>query len=475
MASAVSVQRLSKFNLWRAELSEYFADGYLRKPKGRGFFYEDSSLDEKLTFLCKTVDGEVQVWQSAFDLRRFGRPGEEIVVLFHYTDQLAFLNVANLEQVEAELFASLVEKRALFGQGLYATKHEPSVFGSRLRIFFNNYTNEDPQCANPEALKGNEGMAEKMRDLFDRTAFCIPLIVPKSIAYNVHETLTPDMQQRTETLDGKAHSFTIGQRLRKAMPEPRISPRHQSVTPPGEDALGRKIDKHRRQHLADDNPRKQKILNGYASALRELGKEKTGDPPETEDRPEMLGSLHNLGLVLLEFGELKRATEVLEEAFDLRSSALFWARAHEEPWLTTPGHIEKSGEFGVGPSGLRQPAKGGGFDPGGTEKLGESHTETLSSAYHLALVLHARGGLKHLKEAEDRLRRVVEKREVKLGLCHRETLSSINTLASVLLDLGHIMEAKKLVLDAQIASLGTQGIRCQLGKIVEGLVSELLI
>lgn len=49
------------------------------------------------------------------------------MVLYHYTDRRAFLNVGNLEQVEAELFASLVEKRALFGKGLYATKHEPSV------------------------------------------------------------------------------------------------------------------------------------------------------------------------------------------------------------------------------------------------------------------------------------------------------------------------------------------------------------
>ena len=49
-----------------------------------------------------------------------------MVVLYHYTDDLAFRNVGNLEQTAAQLFASLVEKRAHFGQGVYATRHEPA-------------------------------------------------------------------------------------------------------------------------------------------------------------------------------------------------------------------------------------------------------------------------------------------------------------------------------------------------------------
>ena len=49
-----------------------------------------------------------------------------MVVLYHYTDDLAFQNVGNLEQTAAQLFASLEEKRAHFGQGLYATQHEPA-------------------------------------------------------------------------------------------------------------------------------------------------------------------------------------------------------------------------------------------------------------------------------------------------------------------------------------------------------------
>ena len=49
-----------------------------------------------------------------------------MVVLYHYTDDLAFQNVGNLEQTAAQLFASLEEKRAHFGQGVYATLHEPA-------------------------------------------------------------------------------------------------------------------------------------------------------------------------------------------------------------------------------------------------------------------------------------------------------------------------------------------------------------
>ena len=52
--------------------------------------------------------------------------GEEVVTLYHYTDEKAFCNVGNLEQTAAQLFASLVDERAHFGKGLYATQHEPA-------------------------------------------------------------------------------------------------------------------------------------------------------------------------------------------------------------------------------------------------------------------------------------------------------------------------------------------------------------
>ena len=53
-------------------------------------------------------------------------PSEDVVTLYHYTDELAFRNVGNLEQSAAELFASLTDERAHFGKGLYTTQHEPA-------------------------------------------------------------------------------------------------------------------------------------------------------------------------------------------------------------------------------------------------------------------------------------------------------------------------------------------------------------
>ena len=47
-------------------------------------------------------------------------------VLYHYTDELAFHNVGNLEQTAAQLFASLKDDRARSGKGLYATQREPA-------------------------------------------------------------------------------------------------------------------------------------------------------------------------------------------------------------------------------------------------------------------------------------------------------------------------------------------------------------
>ena len=50
-------------------------------------------------------------------------------MLYHYTNELAFCNVANMEQTTAELFALMVDSRAHFGKGVYCSQHEPAVLG----------------------------------------------------------------------------------------------------------------------------------------------------------------------------------------------------------------------------------------------------------------------------------------------------------------------------------------------------------
>ena len=82
------------------------------------------------------IDGLVSVWQYALDLRdvRRGSGQQDLCVLYHYTHELAFRNVANKKQTTAELFASLLDSRAHFGKGVYCTQYEPAALW---RIWFN--------------------------------------------------------------------------------------------------------------------------------------------------------------------------------------------------------------------------------------------------------------------------------------------------------------------------------------------------
>ncbi|CAE7598779.1 NPHP3, partial [Symbiodinium necroappetens] len=115
--------------LGRGELSKYFRGPYLRGQVYEGSLYSSGFLDELLTFDYTASDGLVQVWQHAVmlcDPEDQQGPGErDLCVLYHYTNELAFRNVANMEQTIAELFASLVDSRAHFGKGVYCTQHEP--------------------------------------------------------------------------------------------------------------------------------------------------------------------------------------------------------------------------------------------------------------------------------------------------------------------------------------------------------------
>ena len=118
------------------------------------------------------------------------------MVAYHYSNDLCFRNVGNLEQQAAELFASLVLKRAHFGQGVYAAQHEPSVWESRVRILLNNYSNGDPwrEDLNDEESQRVQREFGDNNPIGHRAAFCIPMLVPLSMAYNIFERQTPDMK-----------------------------------------------------------------------------------------------------------------------------------------------------------------------------------------------------------------------------------------------------------------------------------------
>ena len=186
----------AQLNTQSAELSDYYAQRYLAGELYTGRCYREDGLGELLTYKYEAPDGDVHVWRHAFDLTPFGG-GEKVVTLYHYTDELAFCNVGNMEQTASELFASLVDERAHFGKGLYATQHEPAVWGSRLRILLNNYSNGNPLCPEQQESRKRDLEWGDGRKAGHRAAFCIPLLVPCSIAYSIFERHTPDMAERT--------------------------------------------------------------------------------------------------------------------------------------------------------------------------------------------------------------------------------------------------------------------------------------
>ncbi|CAE7799066.1 kidins220, partial [Symbiodinium sp. CCMP2456] len=107
-----------------AELSAYFAHGYLHGELLESAQYTLDYVGELRTFRFDASDGPVHVWQHAMDLRDPACDG--FVVLYHYTNALAFESIANSAKSAAELLSSLMEKRAQFGEGVYASQHEPS-------------------------------------------------------------------------------------------------------------------------------------------------------------------------------------------------------------------------------------------------------------------------------------------------------------------------------------------------------------
>ena len=100
---------------------------------------------------------------------------------FHYTTPVAFANITDDNRKEAELWASIVEKDALFGEGVYASERPPDVFRSRKYILLNNYLTQIEET--PTILK----------TWLDRAAYCIPLIVDRAVAFNVAKQKTPQM------------------------------------------------------------------------------------------------------------------------------------------------------------------------------------------------------------------------------------------------------------------------------------------
>ncbi|CAJ1332051.1 unnamed protein product [Effrenium voratum] len=91
-----------------AELSEYFKEKYLKGELFEGIKHTKNSISRIRTYMFKGRDGDTQ----------------DLIILYHYTNELGFRNVGDLKQSAAQLFASLADDRTHFGQGVYTTQHE---------------------------------------------------------------------------------------------------------------------------------------------------------------------------------------------------------------------------------------------------------------------------------------------------------------------------------------------------------------
>ena len=125
--------------LQKADPSECFVSRYLDGEVFEKDSYEHGHIGEGLPiYKFEGADGPTLVWQFAFDLRGLGQKGENIRALYHYSNELAFLNVGHSQLSAAEIFASLADVRASLGRAsmLRGTNL------SRVRILLNNYSKE---------------------------------------------------------------------------------------------------------------------------------------------------------------------------------------------------------------------------------------------------------------------------------------------------------------------------------------------
>ena len=119
-----------------------------------------------------------------------------------------------LRQTASELFASLLDERAHFGKGVYTTQHEPAVWQCRLRVLLNNYSNGDPLrvTLDEDSRKRDQEWGAR-NPQGHRAGFCVPLIVPVEMAYNIFQRQTPDLAGRLIEEKGTSRPIRLGEDL----------------------------------------------------------------------------------------------------------------------------------------------------------------------------------------------------------------------------------------------------------------------
>ena len=450
-----------------AELSTYFRGPYLEGAVFQGKEYEAGKVHNVYSFRYNAPDGYVHVWRHAFDLRVLNSTDkseqEDAIILYYYTNELTFLNVGDMQLTAAKLLASLVDSRAHFGKGIYATQHEPAVWGRRMRILLNNYSNGSPLRADLEDTDSQE----VLRTWSSRSSHCIPLLVPTALAYNIFERQTPDMRERRLEHDGERPIAL------------------------GEDYKGRAVDRNRDVwviRIADETgqilhalhdaeafigllrKRLEKLRaesdgEAMATCIMELAQRLAarGQRPESEDlyreclqlRREQFGDQHPNTLTSMNnLAELLKAQGKFEEAESLHRDSLAGWRTHGN----APNTLASIGNLA---ELLRVQGKHREAEPlqrealnGSRKQFGEMHPNTLRNMHKMAMLSKVQG---NLAEAEDLFREALQGCRVQFGPVHPETLACISNLAELLRTQGRLDESEplqRLALDGSRKQLG---------------------
>ncbi|CAK9077904.1 unnamed protein product [Durusdinium trenchii] len=379
------------------DLREYFEKHY---REGGEFLHPDyeKTPDATLhTWLHKPTD--IQIWQDAIDLTS-GTGGQ---VVFHYTSEVGFHNITHPSKEASEIWASLNTEgpnaNAWWGKGVYTVPWSPDQWRDRDKLLDNNFRNmmrrdhKDP-IRGPEYVK---------REYPKRAAFCVPILVDGSNAFDVSKKATPEMEAA-----GKEPGRNLAGKL---LNEPGMPPRCCIVVRvSGEDGAVQ----HARGRLL------VALRSRAARAEGEAGRE----------------AKWRLGEVLRGRGCYEEASPILRELQEFYETT----HAPESRWALASANnlalcLEQMGKYTEAEELYRRATQAM------ERALGPDHPDTLKCINNLANVLLQMG---QYTDAEKLYRRVMQAMERVLGPDRPYTLKSINNLANVLLQMGKYTEAEEL-------------------------------
>ncbi|CAK9033502.1 unnamed protein product [Durusdinium trenchii] len=441
--------------LTQASLKRYFEKAY----KEGGVFYHEEYEHDAADWCWLHKGSNIKVWQDALDLTQAGAGGAggagDVECFFHYTTELGFHNITNESKELVEVFASLVTEgekaNAWWGRGVYSVRKAPNQWPNIETLLDNNYRN---MMKRDIELKGREATVEEYHS---RVAYCIPMLVDASCAYDVSKRQTPEMVEK-----GRPIGVNLAGKL---LNEPGMPPRECIVVRvQQEEKVG-----HARAvlvetlrcraeaittHLGSEHAETLLALSRLAKVLEWRGalaeaetlRRRILAACEAQLGPEdrnTLSAQNNLALVLHRRGQWKEAEDLYRRAVKAKERVL--GDAHLETLVSVANLadvLRLQGQLAEAEALQRRVL------------AGTKHRDTLVSLTSLALVLQDQG---NLDEAEPFARKCMEGREALLGETHPETLISINNLATLLEAQGKLQEAEELyrrALDGGEAQLG---------------------